>query len=117
MSTKPLIYVCLVICGLFASRTAFSQRTQGNGIPFRTPGNDSLKVVQILNAKTYHSETKNDSTQLTFLVGDVRIKQEHTLIDCDSMILMYFFDHTGSFNVRASNRLAALAANGAGQRG
>jgi predicted nucleic acid-binding protein len=34
------------------------------------------------------------------------------LIYCDSMILMYFFDHTGTFNVRASNRLAALAAAG-----
>jgi hypothetical protein len=31
---------------------------------------------------------------------------------CDSMILMYFYDHTGAFNVRASNRLAALAAAG-----
>jgi predicted nucleic acid-binding protein len=28
------------------------------------------------------------------------------------MILMYFFDHTGTFNLRASNRLAALAAVG-----
>lgn len=34
------------------------------------------------------------------------------LIYCDSMILMYFFDHTGSFQVRASNRLTALAAAG-----
>jgi len=34
------------------------------------------------------------------------------LIYCDSMILMYFFDHTGPFNGRASNRLAALAADG-----
>jgi predicted nucleic acid-binding protein len=34
------------------------------------------------------------------------------LIYCDSMILMYFFDHAGTFNVRASNRLAALAAAG-----
>src|SRR5262249_19039987 len=28
---------------------------------------------------------------------------------CDSVILMYFFDHTGPFNVRATARLAALA--------
>jgi uncharacterized protein len=34
------------------------------------------------------------------------------LIYCDSCILMYFFDHTGSFNVRAANRLTALAAAG-----
>jgi predicted nucleic acid-binding protein len=28
----------------------------------------------------------------------------------DSVILMYFYDHSGPFNVRAVNRLAALAA-------
>jgi predicted nucleic acid-binding protein len=32
------------------------------------------------------------------------------LVYCDSVILMYFFDNTGPFNVRATNRLAALAA-------
>ena len=31
------------------------------------------------------------------------------LIYCDSVILMYYFDHTGPFNVRAANRLATLA--------
>jgi predicted nucleic acid-binding protein len=31
------------------------------------------------------------------------------LVYCDSVILMYFFDHTGSFNTRAVARLAALA--------
>lgn len=31
------------------------------------------------------------------------------LVYCDSVILMYFFDHTGPFNVRATTRLAALA--------
>lgn len=34
------------------------------------------------------------------------------LIYCDSGILMYYFDHVGSFNVRATNRLAALLAVG-----
>lgn len=34
------------------------------------------------------------------------------LFYCDSVILMYFFDHTGPFNVRATNRLMALAAAG-----
>ena len=31
---------------------------------------------------------------------------------CDSVILMYVLDHTGPFNVRATNRLLALAAAG-----
>jgi predicted nucleic acid-binding protein len=34
------------------------------------------------------------------------------LIYCDSVILMYYFDHIGPFNIRATNRLAALAAAG-----
>lgn len=34
------------------------------------------------------------------------------LIYCDSVIVVYYFDHTGPFNVRAVNRLAALAAAG-----
>ena len=34
------------------------------------------------------------------------------LIYCDSVILMYYFDHTGPFNVRAANRLATLASAG-----
>jgi len=76
----------MALLGLFLSQAAFSQRTQG-GIPFRTPGNDSMKVVQILNALSYHSETRPDSSQLTFLVGDVKIRQENTIIMCDSMIL------------------------------
>lgn len=32
------------------------------------------------------------------------------LVYCDSVILIYFFDHAGPFNVRATSRLAALAA-------
>ncbi len=30
------------------------------------------------------------------------------LIYCDSAILIYFFDHVGAFQVRASNRLATM---------
>lgn len=86
MRTRVFIHVCMALLGFFLSQAAFSQRTQG-GIPFRTPGNDSMKVVQILNALSYHSETRPDSSQLTFLVGDVKIRQENTIIMCDSMIL------------------------------
>jgi hypothetical protein len=34
------------------------------------------------------------------------------LVYCDSVILIYFFDHVGSLNLRATNRLAAFAAAG-----
>ena len=86
MTKRVFLYALLALGGLFLGHTAFSQRSQG-GIPFRTPGNDSMKVVKILNAQSYHSETKPDSSQLTFLVGDVKIQQENTIIMCDSMIL------------------------------
>lgn len=32
------------------------------------------------------------------------------LVYCDSVILIYFFDHIGHFNTRATNRLATMAA-------
>lgn len=32
------------------------------------------------------------------------------LVYCDSVVLIYFFDHTGHFNIRATNRMAAFAA-------
>jgi predicted nucleic acid-binding protein len=34
------------------------------------------------------------------------------LIYCDSVILIYYFDHAGAFQLRAANRLAALRAAG-----
>jgi predicted nucleic acid-binding protein len=34
------------------------------------------------------------------------------LIYCDSVIFIYFFDHAGSFNLRATNRLANLTKAG-----
>lgn len=84
---RIFIYACLIFFGLFTSREAFAQLPQQNGIPFRKPGSDSIKLVQILNAKTYHSQQIDSATQLTTLVGDVHIRQENTLIDCDSMVL------------------------------
>ncbi len=32
------------------------------------------------------------------------------LIYCDTVIVIYYYDHVGSFNVRATTRLAAMAA-------
>ncbi|HEY4207182.1 MAG TPA: OstA-like protein [Puia sp.] len=86
MTNRVLICACLVLGASLLSQQARSQRTEG-GIPFRSPGNDSMKVVKILNAQSYHSETKPDSSQLTFLVGEVKIQQENTIINCDSMVL------------------------------
>ena len=70
---------CLAFC-MLACLQGWSQ------IAFRTPGNDSVKLVFIQNSNSYRYEQK-DSTELTYLVGNVKIKQGTTLIDCDSMIL------------------------------
>src|ERR1700754_3671588 len=56
-------------------------------VQFRTPGNDSIKVVEILNSESYHFQMVNDSIELTVLVGNVKIKQEKTIIYCDSLIM------------------------------
>lgn len=69
---------------LFTILLTLQARSQ---VQFRTPGNDSIKVVQILNSETYRFQKLNDSIELTVLVGNVKIKQEKTLIYCDSLIM------------------------------
>jgi len=93
MNSRILAYGCLVLCGLLASAEGFAQgqppqpgRSSGIDIPFRTPGADSIKIVKVLSTKIYHHEEK-DSSEISYWVGNVRIKQENTLIDCDSMIM------------------------------
>src|SRR5260221_1873899 len=72
--------------GLFIFTILLSLQARSQ-VQFRTPGSDSAKVVDILNSNTYRSEKKNDSVELTFLVGNVKIKQEKTLIYCDSLVM------------------------------
>ncbi|MBS1663336.1 MAG: hypothetical protein JST68_19990 [Bacteroidetes bacterium] len=74
--------------GLFVFSFLLSLQARSQGaVQFRTPGNDSIKVVEILNTESYRFEKKSDSVELTFLVGNVRIKQEKTLIYCDSLVM------------------------------
>jgi lipopolysaccharide export system protein LptA len=75
--------VCLLLGGLLLSRPAWSQ----GKVEFRSAGNDSLKVVDILNSESYAFKTIDSVTSLTTLVGHVKIKQEKTLIDCDSLVM------------------------------
>jgi len=91
MKIRILAYGCLALCGLLASQGGFAQqvppgRQGGIDIPFRTPGSDSIKIVKVLSTKIFHSEQR-DSTEIQYWVGNVRIKQENTIIDCDSMIM------------------------------
>lgn len=74
--------------GLFIFTFLLSTQARSqSSVQFRTPGSDSIKVVEILNAENYRFEKKNDTTELTFLIGNVKIRQEKTLIYCDSLVM------------------------------
>ncbi|MHA4810238.1 OstA-like protein [Flavitalea flava] len=73
--------ICLAGCLLLN----LQGRSQSQ-LAFRTPGNDSMKVVLVLNADTYRGEQVDSATSLTTLTGNVRLKQGNTLINCDSMV-------------------------------
>jgi lipopolysaccharide export system protein LptA len=83
---KIRLWAATLVCGLLLTLQARSQQPQGQ-VQFRSAGNDSMKVVEILHSENYRFEQKNDSIGLTTLVGDVKIKQEKTLIYCDSLIM------------------------------
>ena len=74
--------------GLFVFTFLLSTQVRSqNTIQFRTPGNDSIKVVEILNSENYRFQKLNDTTELTTLIGNVKIRQEKTLIYCDSLVM------------------------------
>lgn len=52
------------------------------------PANDSMQEVEILNAtKRLTFKTINDSTKLTIIVGDVKLRQGTSLFYCDSCVI------------------------------
>jgi len=73
--------VCLAFCVL-PGKKAWSQVT----LQFRKPGNDSVKVVIIRNANTFHSEKIDSLTELSYWTGGVIFQEGKTVIYCDSMI-------------------------------
>jgi lipopolysaccharide export system protein LptA len=75
---------CLLIGSLLISRQA---RAQIGQVQFRSPGSDSIKVVDILSDENYRFRQVDSVTALTTLVGHVKIRQEKTIIDCDSLIM------------------------------
>src|SRR5258707_5719053 len=82
---KPSIVVTALL-GCFL--LSIGARAQMGKVGFRTPGSDSVKVVDILNGDTYRNQTVNDSVSITTLVGHVAIKQEKTIIYCDSLTML-----------------------------
>jgi lipopolysaccharide export system protein LptA len=77
----------------FLTETASSQ----NAIPFRSPTSDSISIVFIRKADNYKYEKKDSATELIFLVGNVELQQEKTLIYCDSMVLNQKENYIESF--------------------
>ncbi|MDP4264636.1 MAG: OstA-like protein [Bacteroidota bacterium] len=56
--------------------------------PAITPPGDSLKDVQILNAtRQLTFKTINDTTKLTIIAGNVKLRQGNTLFYCDSCVI------------------------------
>ncbi len=88
MNRRLLAFAGAFVCAILL---AFSAKAQ-NEVPFGKPGSDSLKKVRILNNDHYRFEQKNDSIELTYVIGSpaagpVRIQQEKTTIYCDSLIM------------------------------
>jgi lipopolysaccharide export system protein LptA len=78
------IPVC-VACLIFFVLPSLRGLSQG-GLEFSSPKGDSVKTVLILNDDHYRFEQKDSATNLVFLVGNVKLKEDRTLIYCDSMI-------------------------------
>ncbi len=80
----------ITIAALFLGLlTGLRSQAQMGQVEFRTPKNDSVKIVDILKDDVYHFEQPSDSGRsATTLVGNVAIKQGKTIIYCDSMIMI-----------------------------
>lgn len=72
--------VCCLLLGL-------QTRAQMGHVEFRAPGNDSVKVIDILSDDKYHFDQVDSANSTTTLVGHVAIRQEKTTIWCDSLIM------------------------------
>ncbi|MBL7743603.1 MAG: OstA family protein [Chitinophagaceae bacterium] len=74
---------CILLLTLFAGHgSVFAQTTIG------ASAEDSLQEVEILSAtKRLTFKTVDDTTKLTIISGDVKLKQGNTLFYCDSCVI------------------------------
>jgi lipopolysaccharide export system protein LptA len=84
MRIKPGSVVAGFVCCILLS---LQTRAQMGRVEFRTPGNDSVKVIDILSDDKYHFAQTDSADSYTTLVGHVSIRQEKTTIYCDSLIM------------------------------
>src|SRR5262249_36974368 len=78
------IFIAGLLAVLLASQTA---RAQMGRMEFGTPGNASVKVIDILRDDKYFFYQLDSIHTSTTLIGHVAIRQETTTIYCDSLIM------------------------------
>ena len=71
----------LILSGYFS----FAQVTPP-AQPAPAPADTSIKVIDIINADRQGFKRIDTTTELQFLVGNVRLKQDNTLFECDSAV-------------------------------
>lgn len=78
---KPLLSILLFLL------TGYCSMAQ-EPIPSTTPSGDTTQKVEILNyTKRLTFQTINDTTRLTIISGDVKLRQGTTLFYCDSCVM------------------------------
>ncbi|MDP4151496.1 MAG: OstA-like protein [Bacteroidota bacterium] len=82
MKSRNLAYAA---CLLFFLVTGARALAQGS-MEFRSSGNDSVKTVFILHDTVYRFVQKDSVTDMVFILGNVILREDKTLIYCDSMV-------------------------------
>jgi lipopolysaccharide export system protein LptA len=85
MRLRKGITIAGLLLGLL---TGLRSQAQMGQVEFRSPGNDSVKVVDILSDDRYRFEQQDSIHTITTLVGNVEIRQGKTTIWCDSMVII-----------------------------
>ena len=104
MNSK-LAYFLLLCCILVGGQIAWSQKTGETAT-------DTVKKVQILNAKKLQFLKTNDTTELQILAGDVRLKQANTLFYCDSCVInnsIHLFEAFGHVHINDADTANAYS--------
>ncbi|MEI9810551.1 MAG: OstA-like protein [Bacteroidota bacterium] len=76
------ITCCILLLAMLAGRNSVSAQTT-----IQPPGDDSMQEVEILKGDRLTLRTINDTTKLTIIAGDVRLKQGNSLFYCDSCVI------------------------------
>jgi lipopolysaccharide export system protein LptA len=95
MRLRKGITIAGLVLGLL---TGLHSQAQMGQVEFRKPGNDSVKVVDILSDDKYHFEQIDSTHTVTTLVGNVGIRQGKTTIWCDSMVIVKPDNYIDCFN-------------------